>query len=71
MQCLNTRLMPPIFDVVKIAQCITLQWNIETDMAHRCYAPLIRLFYEATEGVHENAGFYSKNIRVMGKLIIK
>jgi len=45
-QCLNARLMPPTFDGKNRAMYYA---TMEYAMAHGRYAPLIRLFYEATE----------------------
>ena len=45
-QCLNARLMPPTFDGKNRAMYYA---TMEHAMAHGRYAPLIRLFYEATE----------------------
>ena len=45
-QCLNARLMPPTFDGKNRAMYYAA---MEHAMAHGRYAPLIRLFYEATE----------------------
>lgn len=45
-QCLNARLMPPVFDGKNRAMYYAA---MEHAMAHGRYAPLIRLFYEATQ----------------------
>ena len=45
-QCLNARLLPPVFDGNNRAMYYAA---MEHAMAHGRYAPLIRLFYEATE----------------------
>ena len=45
-QCLNARLMPPVFDGENRAMYYAA---MEHAMVHGRYAPLIRLFYEATQ----------------------
>ena len=45
-QCLNARLMPPVFDGENRAMYYAA---MEHAMAHGRYAPLIRLFYEASQ----------------------
>ena len=45
-QCLNARLMPPVFDGENRAMYYAA---MEHAMAHGRYTPLIRLFYEATQ----------------------
>jgi Fic family protein len=45
-QCLNARLMPPVFDGENRAMYYAAMKHA---MKHGRYAPLVRLFYEATK----------------------
>jgi len=46
-QCLNARLMPPVFDGENRAMYYAAMQHA---MKHGRYAPLVRLFYEAASG---------------------
>jgi hypothetical protein len=46
-QCLNARLMPPVFDAENRAMYYAAMQHA---MKHGRYAPLVRLFYEAASG---------------------